>query len=113
MKRYCVVLKGHITVNMECLEQVKLQLETHIQLTKQEPGCLQFEVYQDDFQSNRFNVYEVFIDDDAFLYHQQRVKTSRWGELTINAERHYHISRLEMDADIFVLSSNSSTNNSR
>ncbi|TDV95688.1 antibiotic biosynthesis monooxygenase, partial [Halomonas alkaliantarctica] len=54
-----------------------------------EPGCLVFEVVQCTMNLYRFDVYEEFIDRDAFERHQARVKSSAWGKVSANIERHY------------------------
>ncbi|MBJ7550891.1 hypothetical protein [Marinomonas ostreistagni] len=38
-----------------------------------------------------FDVYEVFADKESFELHQQRVKASNWGKVTVNVERHYEL----------------------
>ncbi|WP_338036120.1 putative quinol monooxygenase [Halomonas binhaiensis] len=70
---------------------VKQELPVHIELTRSEPGCLVFVVTPDKSHPNRFAVYEEFADREAFDTHQARVKNSRWGRVTSNAERHYEI----------------------
>ncbi len=49
-------------------------------------------VTQDDMNPLKFSVYEEFVDQAAFDLHQARVKSSRWGQVTQNVERHYQIS---------------------
>ncbi|AJQ94918.1 putative quinol monooxygenase [Gynuella sunshinyii] len=88
-----VVLMGHIIVPRSSLEAVMAELDNHIAQTLQEPGCLVFDVKQDKYQSNRFNVYEEFVDNDAFEAHQIRVRKSLWGILSAKAERHYQVIR--------------------
>ncbi|MCL1051778.1 antibiotic biosynthesis monooxygenase [Shewanella abyssi] len=87
-----VILSGYILVEESELTIIKDALLTHIELTKNEPGCIVFEVSQDSDHSHRFNVYEEFIDDTSFKAHQSRVANSKWGEVTVNVERHYQIS---------------------
>ena len=65
----------------------------HKNLTLKEAGCLTFTVTLDEVNPNKFSVYEEFVNQDAFDYHQARVKLSKWGEVTKNVERHYKISR--------------------
>jgi len=77
------------------LAKVMQALTEHIELTRQEKGCLVFEVAQDDTNPNRFNVYEEFVDREAFENHQQRVRDSRWGATTANISRHYEISGID------------------
>ncbi|WNC68799.1 antibiotic biosynthesis monooxygenase [Thalassotalea nanhaiensis] len=74
------------------LEIVKAELIVHSKLTKEEPGCLVFNVTPDDKNVNKFNVYEEFIDQIAFDNHQSRVKRSNWGKVTKRVTREYQIS---------------------
>ncbi len=86
-----VILEGTIEVPKEELSAVIAELDTHIELTQKEDGCLTFVVEQDKRVENRFNVYEEFRDKVAFEMHQSRVKNSKWGSLTENAIRNYAI----------------------
>ncbi|TWX63486.1 antibiotic biosynthesis monooxygenase [Colwellia demingiae] len=87
-----IILQGHIVIPDADLAKVQEELITHKMLTRQESGCLTFEVTQDSVNSNKFNVYEEFTDQDAFDSHQLRVKNSNWGKVTINLQRHYQMS---------------------
>lgn len=86
-----IVLSGFITVADDDLSSVKQALAEHCQLTEQESGCLCFQVTQDPNNPNRFDVYEEFVDQAAFDFHQQRVAHSKWGHVSKNVERHYNI----------------------
>ena len=90
-----VILKGHIIVPSNDLVAVKNELTMHMALTKQENGCLVFEVSQDAENVNRFDVYEEFANQESFSNHQDRVGKSRWGAVTVNVERHYEITYVE------------------
>ena len=90
-----VILKGHIIVPDADIEAVKIELINHIELTRQENGCLVFKVSQDAENPNRFDVYEEFADRDSFANHQDRVRQSTWGAITVNVERHYEITDAE------------------
>lgn len=89
-----IVLEGHILVPDKDLSAVTDELPTHIKLTRLEEGCLSFDVTQDPENDSVFRVYEVFVDRAAFESHQQRVRTSDWGRIAANAERHYKITEL-------------------
>lgn len=89
-----VILAGHIEVPDADLLKVCSELPRHIELTREEKGCLVFSVEQDSEQKNRFNVYEEFDSEDAFAQHQERVKNARWGSVTRNVERHYQIKKI-------------------
>jgi autoinducer 2-degrading protein len=90
-----VILKGHIIVPDADIAAVKMELINHIELTRQESGCLVFKVSQDTENLNRFNVYEEFADRSSFANHQDRVRQSTWGATTVNVERHYEITDAE------------------
>jgi quinol monooxygenase YgiN len=59
-----------------------------------ENGCLIFRVTPDEQDPFKFNVYEEFINQEAFDAHQVRAMASKWGEVTKNVERHYCIESL-------------------
>ena len=87
-----ITLQGYLVVSDGDLTSVQTELPKHVALTQKEEGCLVFRVTQDEENKNIFNVYEEFVSREAFELHQQRVKSSRWGTVTANAERHYQIS---------------------
>ncbi len=86
-----ITLKGYILVPEQDLEIVKRELSNHKKLTLQEQGCLTFSVTENLDNSLRFDVFEEFVDKAAFEQHQKRVKSSYWGKVTVNVERHYEI----------------------
>ncbi len=87
-----IILEGYILVASSDLTAVKNELANHIQLTRQEEGCLIFEVSQDNKNTNRFNVYEEFVSQDAFKLHQQRLNSTEWGKISLKLEKHYKTS---------------------
>ena len=86
-----VTLKGFILVPESDLELVQAELVNHTRLTLEETGCITFSVTQNQENPFRFDVYEEFADKESFDLHQQRVKASHWGKVTVNVERHYEI----------------------
>lgn len=84
-------MQGYIIVPDDDLNVVENELAIHKKLTRQEIGCLQFDVAKDLYNENKYNVYEEFIDKNAFDNHQLRVKDSNWGKVTVNVQRHYQI----------------------
>ncbi|CAM4297001.1 putative quinol monooxygenase [Pseudoalteromonas byunsanensis] len=89
-----IILRGYILVPQPELCQVKQALDEHIELTRSESGCIVFEVTQHSDDPLRFDVYEEFVDAEAFKQHQNRVIASDWGAKTQNVARHYHIEGL-------------------
>lgn len=92
-----IILEGYIEVAKRDLETVLLELPEHIALTRQEAGCLVFEVKQDETNPYQFAVYEEFDNQQAFDCHQQRVRDSRWGMVTKDVARHYQIKSIDDD----------------
>ena len=86
-----VILQGYIVVPESELPVIKAELAIHCELTKQEAGCLVFDVSPCPDSPNIFKVYEEFVDQQAFDLHQTRVKTSEWGKISVNVQRHYKI----------------------
>ncbi|MGO2341690.1 putative quinol monooxygenase [Vibrio litoralis] len=86
-----VTLKGFILVPESDLKLVKRELVNHKRLTLEESGCITFSVTQNSENFLRFDVYEEFKDKASFDQHQKRVKSSHWGKVTVNVERHYEI----------------------
>ena len=84
-----VILKGYVIVPDADLEAVKKELVNHIRLTRQEKGCLVFNVSQDSQNLNKFDVYEEFVDQDSFALHQDRTRDSEWGAIAAHVVRHY------------------------
>ena len=88
-----VTLNGYIEVPDEDLDAVLAALPEHVDATKAEDGCIDFEVLQDKGRPNRFNVSEMFRDIESFEYHQERTASSPWAVLTANAVRHYEVTK--------------------
>ena len=84
-------IKGYILVPEEDLPAVLEQLPEHTRLTREEPGCLVFDVSQNADNPLRFDVHEEFVNVEAFRAHQTRMRTTPWYPAAINAERHYEV----------------------
>lgn len=71
-------------------ESVRRFLPEHIRLTKNEPGCVSFEV-QATSDPLIWTVEELFADQKSFDAHQERTKKSRWAVETATILREYEI----------------------
>jgi quinol monooxygenase YgiN len=83
---------------LECQTQdearlVVKYLPRHIALTRNEPGCISFEVTQTD-DPLIWRVEERFENETAFRAHQDRVASSEWGRMTDGIQRRYSIAGL-------------------
>lgn len=90
-----IILEGHIVIPGSDLAEVMAELPTHIQLTREEEGCLRFDVTQSSGAENVFLVSEEFIDRAAFEAHQRRVESSDWGRVASNVERNYQVTEAD------------------
>ncbi len=86
-----ITVSGYIIVPFADLAAVRECLPEHLVTTRAEAGCLTFNVVENVEKEGRFEVYEAFIDQAAFEYHQSRARESKWGLVTKNIERHYTV----------------------
>lgn len=77
------------TTRAEC-DRVIAGLDTHIALTRAEPGCISFEVVQ-SADPMIWTVAETFTDRAAFAAHQSRTAASDWARLTKGIARNFII----------------------
>ncbi|RVV99863.1 antibiotic biosynthesis monooxygenase [Mesobaculum littorinae] len=85
-------LTGKLTCStMAEAERVCELLPRHIELTRAEPGVLQFDFTVDPEDPLVFHVSESFVDRDALTAHQNRTAASDWGRQTAGIPRHYEV----------------------
>lgn len=79
-----------VCTRIEETELVRRCLPEHTRLTKEETGCLSFEVKETD-NPLIWSVEELFTSQEAFDMHQARTKASVWGKETSAIVREYVI----------------------
>ncbi|MEQ6203850.1 antibiotic biosynthesis monooxygenase [Sulfitobacter sp. HNIBRBA2951] len=90
-----VTLTGTLTCASEDeAARVRAALDTHIALTRDEAGCISFEVTPTD-DPMVWHVSERFTDAAAFEAHQTRAAASDWATQTAGIARDYTIEGLE------------------
>lgn len=67
---------------------VARNLPRHVKLTRDESGCLSFDVTP-TADPMVWMVAEHFRNEQAFTVHQERVARSEWGRVTAGIERRY------------------------
>jgi len=82
-------LEGHIDVPADRVAQVSEALKEHIRLTREEEGCIFFNVDAYSEIEGRFLVSEAFVDEAAFQFHQERAGASAWAEASSGVPRDY------------------------
>lgn len=76
--------------DLEAAEALGRALPDHIRLTRDEPGCLSFDVLPTD-DPLVWLVAERFVDRPAFETHQARARASGFAAATATIARHYTI----------------------
>ena len=84
-------LEGRIDVPAYRVEQVSEALKDHIKLTREEKGCIFFNVDACPEVKGRFLVSEAFVDEAAFQFHQKRAGASPWAEESKDVPRDYEV----------------------
>lgn len=82
-----------ICKNSEETALVRRYLPDHIRLTKEESGCLNFEV-KETSDPLIWSVEELFTSQQTFDMHQVRTKASAWGRETAAIAREYAIAEI-------------------
>ncbi|WP_368487296.1 putative quinol monooxygenase [Celeribacter sp. HF31] len=84
-----ILLTGTMTCAPDEVDHVLALLPEHIRLSRAEPGCLQFDLWQDEVRPTEFHVTEVFRDARAFDAHQDRTQSSDWWRVTHHMARNF------------------------
>ena len=86
-----VILCGYVIIPAHELDMLKIAMKEQIRLTLAEPGCLEFTLTPDPTDPCRYSLYEEFVDQAAFDFHQFRTRNSKWHTVSKNIERHFDI----------------------
>lgn len=90
-----IKLSGKLTCsNQQEVALVERYLDEHRRLTREESGCLSFDVTA-TADPLIWKVEELFSSKEAFNAHQLRTKSSEWGIQTRSIVREYQITELE------------------
>lgn len=84
-----ILLTGTMTCAAHEVEDVLALMDDHIRKSRGEPGCLQFELWQDELNPRHFHVSEVFVSPAAFEAHQDRTSGSDWFRVTGHMSRDF------------------------
>lgn len=87
-------LTGHLDLQPERWDEILAALKTHIDLTRAEDGCLEFNVDPCPSIKHRLLVSELFVNKASFDAHQARTKASDWARVSACIKRQYEISEI-------------------
>ncbi|WP_341365744.1 putative quinol monooxygenase [Yoonia sp. BS5-3] len=85
-----VALTGTIIIPKDMQADLLPLLEEHKALTRQEPGCLKFDVAPDADDPTLFHVDELFKDEAAFAHHQSAGAARPWGPASKELMRNFN-----------------------
>lgn len=86
------MLTGTLRCAPDEIEAVLSLVPTHQRLSRAEPGCLDFDLWQDELDPRTFHVSEVFRSKRDFDAHQDRTESSDWGRVTAHMDRDFSVS---------------------
>ena len=69
-----------LTVKPEHLDAFIEEIVKHARRSKDEPGCLRYDVLRDNEDPNLIHVYEVFVDEAAFKAHGESTHNKEWRD---------------------------------
>ena len=69
-----------VMVKPEVVEEFVAATRDNARNSRQEPGCVRFDVLQAEEDPARFFLYEVYRSKDAFTAHQQTEHYQRWRQ---------------------------------
>ncbi len=86
-----VVVSGQIYVPLRSLDEIRRAIEIHVELSRAEEGCLMFDLIESLEEPGRFDLYEEFVDMNAFEQHKLRAETSEWAEVSKEVQRDFEV----------------------
>ena len=88
-----ITLSGRlICANEDEARIVRDHMPEHIRLTRNEPGCLRFDV-EETSDPLVWQVDEAFASQADFDAHQVRMKDSAWGKASVGIARDFKITK--------------------
>jgi quinol monooxygenase YgiN len=84
-----ILLTGTMRCNADEVDAVLSLMAKHERLSLAEPGCLTFELWQDELDPCCFHVSEVFRSERDFEAHKDRSHSSDWGRVTRHMPRDF------------------------
>jgi len=86
-----LIVSGTITCTQQELATFSEVVSEHINLTRAEPGCIEFDIKQDAPGSCTFLIAERFTNRAAFESHTARTRASDWWGKTQHIPRDINI----------------------
>lgn len=83
------IMGGYVIAPEDDLPNILSEMPKHIALSRAEPGCVRFDLWQDDIDPMKLHMIEIFKDLNAAEFHRDRMKHTNWKKAAANIERDY------------------------
>ncbi|WP_165064924.1 putative quinol monooxygenase [Paludisphaera rhizosphaerae] len=74
------VVIANIQVKPECVEAFRAACVENSRGSLQEPGCLRFDVLQQNDDPTKFSLYEIYRTPEGFAAHKETTHYAAWAE---------------------------------
>ncbi|MDP5255235.1 MULTISPECIES: hypothetical protein [unclassified Vibrio] len=81
-----VIIKGYMHVAERDVDVVTAAIDYHCAKALQHSGCLLFEIYPSKQERQMFHFHYEFVDQDAYLHYQNKLRGSAWHAITQSAK---------------------------
>ena len=62
-----------------CEDELRTQLLALVDASRAEPGCVKYDLHENPDEPGKFLFYEIWKDDDAFVYHTKAKHSVEFG----------------------------------
>jgi (4S)-4-hydroxy-5-phosphonooxypentane-2,3-dione isomerase len=92
------VITGFRRVNPQYVDQYLKHIAEMAQISLSEPGCLRYDILQDNTDPTVFGLYECFVDEAAARAHQAAPAHNWWREVSRDWYDGERLGRWEMSS---------------
>ncbi|MEM8716003.1 MAG: putative quinol monooxygenase [Cyanobacteria bacterium P01_G01_bin.4] len=93
-----LTITGHILANPDHIELVKTELETLVPVTRQEAGCIQYDLHQDNENPAYFMFYENWESRELWQTHMNAPHLAAYLAATEGAVEKFWIHEMTLIA---------------
>ena len=77
-----IIMQVMLRVKPDQIDAFKKATQEIVEASLKEPGCIRFEVYQQEDIENKFLFWQIFTDEKAADTHLASVHAKKWSEAT-------------------------------
>ena len=84
-----LTIVAHVYAEEEKVELVRTELEKLVPITREEAGCVQYDLHQDDDDEAHFMFFENWETREQWLAHMEAPHLKAYGEATDGAVKEF------------------------